>query len=281
MTGTENLQKKRDTIGELIEAKKISLKNILPKHCNIDRFIKSALLVIARNTTDPKIKDDSKRIINCSTDSLIVAITNAAELGLDFTPEKGHAYLVPYAGEVKFMPGYRGFIDLAKRSGKVTKIEAHVVHKNDTFKLQYGTESCLMHEPTIEGEPGEVIGAYAVAHFKDSEPQFEYMTLEQLNGIRKRAKTDFIWTSDTEEMYRKTTIRRLFKYLPCSVDMEKALNADDAVAGIKDAEIIDITNTENGKKTADVSNVIAQQANEVPEKQAELSLSGEPANENK
>jgi len=217
------------TIKALILTKQPDIGELLPTHVPVNRFIKSTFLAISR---EPKL-------LECTQNSLITSIINAAELGLDFTPAKGHAYLIAYGKTATFMPGYRGMIDLAKRSGTVSKIEAHIVHENDEFEIEYGLEPKLVHKPIITGNPGNIIGAYAIAWFKKDEPQYEFMTKEQLDAIRKRAKTDYIWNSDYIEMCRKTAVRRLFKYLPCSPDLEKAIEYDNQIAGIVDTPIDD------------------------------------------
>ena len=71
------------------------------------------------------------------------------------------------------------------------------------------------------------------ATFKSGAPQFEWMSLEQLEAIHQRSKAkDFgPWNTDTEEMYRKTVVRRASKYLPMSVELAQAielLNRHDA-----------------------------------------------------
>lgn len=234
---------REDTIKNLLIKKQADIKQLLPAHVNIDRFIKSALLAVARD----------KNLQDCTPASLFTSVVNAAELGLDFTPAKGHAYLIPYKGQATFMPGYRGMIDLAKRSGNVSKIEAHPVHENDIFTIEYGLESKLIHKPCIRDNPGDIIGAYAIAWFKGEEPQYEFMTKKQLDGIRGRAKTDYIWKSDYGEMCRKTVVRRLFKYLPCSPDLEKAIEYDNAVTGIEEIE----GNRTGVSRTASLAEMIA------------------------
>jgi len=211
--------KKQNAIEVIIGENKQDLKNLLPSHVNGERFIKSAMLAAYKNPD----------ILKCDKVSVMAAIYTGAELGLDFTEAKGHAYIVPFGSKATFIPGYRGLIDLARRSGAVNKIEAHVVYDNDEFEVEYGTASKIFHKPVIDGGPqGKVIGAYAVAWMKTGETQCEFMNLEELNKIRNKSKSKSgPWATDTGEMYRKTVVRRLFKYLPSSPDMEKALEKDN------------------------------------------------------
>jgi len=202
-----------------IENRQKDMFEVLPAHVNKDRFIKSAMLAAYNN----------QRVRECTPVSIVTAVYNAAELGLDFTPAKGHAYLVPFKGEAKFMPGYRGLMELCRRSGIVKKIEAHVVNSRDRFELEYGTNSRIIHAPYILGDPGPVIGAYASALLSDGVAIYEFMTLVELEKVRKisRAADSDPWTKHTDEMYKKTVIRRLFKYLPSSPDLDRALDTDN------------------------------------------------------
>lgn len=250
MTTTAVEKASRTEIQRLIEDNKVKIGQLLPDHVDVTRFVKSALLAVSRNPF----------LATCTPKSIFTAVLNAAELGLDFTPAKGHAYLVPYKNEASFMPGYRGMIDLARRSGVVRRIESVIVHRNDTFDLIKGLNPNLIHKPVIDGDAGEMIGAYAIAWFNDGETQYEYMTKRQIDDIRKRAKTDIVWKSDYEEMARKTVVRRLFKYLPCSPDVEKALEYDSEATGLKSVD----TDT-NISRTSQLADLVSDMGGEEAE----------------
>jgi len=242
-TGTKAL-----TVRDMLEEKRTDIRAMLPTHVNVERFMKSALLAVARD----------KGLQDCTPLSLLAAVINAAELGLDFVPSKGHAYLIPFKNhgklEAQFMPGYRGLIDLAKRSRVVTKIEAHLVCEKDQFELVFGTESKLYHKPYLQGAPGAVIGAYAVAFFSSAGPQFEFMRLDEIKAIQVRSKAGGSgpWNTDWNEMARKTVVRRIFKYLPSSPDIEKAIEADNRTVGLVDVELTEQP-TEDGEMTQRLS----------------------------
>jgi len=245
------------TLREYLDVKKAEISSMLPTHVNYERFAKSALLAVAR---DPKLQD-------CSVLSLFTAVVNAAELGLDFTPSRGAAYIVKFGNQAVFMPGFRGLIDLAKRTGDVTKIEAHIVHEGEKFELEYGTNSHLTHVPRYAGESGKMIGAYAVAHFKDGTFQFEYMTKEMIDGIRKRSKAanNGPWVTDYDEMARKTVVRRLFKYLPSSSDLlDKAIEADNKAIGFTDFELEPLEDGEKTSRLADKVTATVEKKIEMP-----------------
>ncbi len=192
----------------------------LPSHLKADRFARIALTVIRKN----------KDLQKCSTASIMSALIQSAQLGLEPGTALQHAYLIPYGDECTFIPGWRGLVMLAKRSGEISDITADVVHQGDVFKVVKGLKRDLIHEPTWEGDKGDaaVIAAYAVAHFKDGSTHFEVMSRAEIDRIKNRGRRNPVWNSDYQEMCRKTAVRRLSKYMPLSSeDFAKAVQADD------------------------------------------------------
>lgn len=208
------------------------IRPILPKHLTIDRLVKCVLLAAARQ---PKL-------LECTTTSIVRAVMTAAELGLEPTGTLGHGYIVPYGTEATLIPGYRGLITLARRSGMMKKIEARVVYAEDVFDVELGLDSKLVHKPNFDADPSDanIRFVYAVAELVDGSTQFEVMTRKQVDGIRNRSKAarNGPWVTDYAEMARKTVVRRLCKYLPLSVEMVKALELVDEHEGL--AETVDV-----------------------------------------
>lgn len=215
------------TFNQYLEMRKGVLAKMLPRHLTPDRLIKVALLAYSKT---PKLRE-------CSLESIWQSVAQAAELGLEPGGVLGHAYLVPFKGECTLIPGYRGLIDLARRSGEIESIEAHVVCERDKFTLRFGLDPVLEHEPFLDGDAGSMRFVYAVAKLKDGGKQLEVMTRAQVEKIRNNSP-DFkfkgansVWGNHFEEMARKTVVRRLIKYLPISVErneaLVKALEADN------------------------------------------------------
>lgn len=203
--------------------------------------IKQIKSVIASNLTPEKMARialnelrNSDYLAKCaiqSPDSFINAIVQASHLGLEIGGALGQAYLVPFKGEIKMMPGYRGLISLARRSGEITSINAEIVYEQDEFDLSLGLEAKVTHKPKIRGERGEPILVYMVAHFKTGGHHFEWMSIDEVMKIKDRssavvaAKKDSRktpWDTDRDEMIRKTVVRRGWKYLPMSIEMQTA-----------------------------------------------------------
>jgi recombination protein RecT len=103
------------------------------------------------------------------------------------------------------------------------------VYEKDKFEVKYGLSEDILHIP-FEGDAGELRAVYAVAELKDGGIQYEVMYRHEIDAIRKRSKASGSgpWVSDYPEMARKTVIRRLSKYLPMSVDLARAVEAEDA-----------------------------------------------------
>ena len=214
-----------ETVRELFAKHKNQIALALPKHMTADRMIRVATTAAAK----------SPKLLECHPITLLGAVIQAAQLGLEPNDGTGMAWLIPFRNnkkgrmEVQFIPGYRGLISLARRSKEITRFEARVVRKDDrAFDFEYGLEPRLIHKPGPG--LGEVTHFYAVAKFTNGDVQFEVMTKEDVDKIRKRSKAsgNGPWVSDYEEMGKKTVTRRISKYLPTSIELQKAVNLDEA-----------------------------------------------------
>ena len=161
-----------------------------------------------------------------------------AQLGLEPGGALGHAYLLPFENrkkgvtEVQFIVGYRGMIDLARRSGQILSLEARAVYAADKFHVALGLNPDLTHEPAWEADDrGPLRFVYAVAKLKDGGTQFEVMSRAEIERVRakSRAGQSGPWVDHFEEMAKKTVIRRLFKYLPVSIELAGAVEQDERV----------------------------------------------------
>ncbi len=228
------------TIEQLIHDMIPAMQQAMPKHMDINRFTRIALTQLR---TNPRLRE-------CSAKSLLAAILQSAQLGLELGL-LGQAYLVPFKNgktgemEVQFIIGYKGMIDLARRSGNIQSINAHEVYENDFFELTYGLEENLRHIPwhvrTDEHftEPGELRGAYMVAHFKDGGHFVHYMPKHEIEQHRKRsrASNNGPWISDYIEMCKKTVVRAGWKWLPISIEIaEQVAQTDETVRSDIDSD---------------------------------------------
>lgn len=244
----------KDKIAYHLKMKRAEIDKLIPKKLNAERLLKVAQVAA---TTTPELAE-------CDVASLIGAIGQCAQMGLEPNTVLGHAYLIPFntkrkdkAGNVRKVKsvqviiGYKGLIDLARRSGQIISIAAHEVCEKDEFELVYGLDEKLNHIPAME-ERGGVIGFYAIAKLKDGGHAFEFMSQYQIDQVRdgkssawkdewdngrptgKKIKAKSPWWDNPVEMGRKTVIRRLAKYLPLSVEFQTAAALDGMAEGGKD-----------------------------------------------
>lgn len=223
---------KQLAIKDLLERAKPSIAAVIPKHLTPERLLKIALSATSRTPA----------LLACTPQSILLAVMQAAELGLEAGGLLGDGYLVPYKGKAQFIVGYRGLINLARRSGQMRAIEAHVVRTADTFEVEFGLETKLVHRPSLHGDPGDIVAVYSVAHFRDGGYQVEVMTRAEVDAIRKRSEASDSgpWVTDYAEMAKKTVIRRLCKYLPLSPELAKALEHEAAIDQNAPSPIVDI-----------------------------------------
>jgi recombination protein RecT len=216
-----------NNLRDLLEKSKGQIATALPKHMTPERMIRVALTTFQR-TPD---------LAECSPLSIVGCVVQASELGLELSGPLGQAYMVPYKNkntgnkEAQFQVGYKGLMDLAYRSGKVTTFNAHCVYANDEFYFQYGTDPKLLHKPTLD-DPGDVIAIYAVLNMVGGGFDFEVMSAKQINSHRdkySKAKNSSFsgWQTAWEEMAKKTVIRRLAKRAPVSIEVRAAASADE------------------------------------------------------
>lgn len=256
-TAVAKKEEKPKTIFDLIQLSKKQFNNALPQHINTDRFVRIAITTIRLN---PKLA-------KCNPESLIGALMVSAQLGLE-PGTLGQCYLIPFenkkAGtvECQFQIGYKGLIELLRRSGQLSDIYSYTVYENDDFNIEYGLSRTLTHKPNFD-ERGEIKGFYAVAILKDGAKAFEYMTKDEVvkheEKYRKGSYKNDVWNKNFEEMAQKTVVKKLLKWLPVSVEFlemaakdEKSFKViDDKSTEVQEIEILenngDIINAETGE----------------------------------
>lgn len=223
-----NIKQEVAAVGSALEKMKPQLLAALPRHITPERLIRVALVAVQQ----------TPKLLQCDRHSLYLSIMRAAQLGLEPDGILGQAYLIPFGNQVQFIPGYKGLIDLARRSGEVSNIIAKEVCANDEFKVDFSLDMPFIHRPLLKGDRGEVTHFWALAKFKDGGFHWDYMTKQEVMAIRDKssgwqqaqryAKDGVInspWANHFVEMGKKTAIRRIAKYLPMSVQRAAAFEA--------------------------------------------------------
>jgi len=229
--GALTVQQKVAGIRKLLDKSKEQIALALPKHCTPERMLRVTMTAIQQ----------SPDLLDCTPLSVIGGVVEAAQLGLELDGILGHAYLVPFKNkktgkrEAQLIPGYKGLVDLSRRSGNVSTVQARSVREKDAYHFHYGLDPALEHTPSHEADPGGIIAFYAVCRLRDGGSQFEWMWKRQVDAIRAQspAKDSPAWVYHYEEMGKKTALRRLCKLLPVSVELQRLVALDEyADAGL-------------------------------------------------
>jgi len=242
---TDYLDKRKDLLGAGI-----------PGHMTVEREIRTATVMLMQ----------SKDLQAASPLSFYVAVSIAINSGIGLGNGKG--YLVAYKGNVSYVPGWKGLIDLVNRTGRASAWTG-VVRKGDHFAYQLGDSPFLEHRPGDSEEFADITHFYAIGRVKGSEwPHVVVWSIAKVHkhlkeynkvgGKHYAAKND-----DNFEAYgRKVVLLQVIKYLPTSVELENAVAAENASAAGKSAHV---ENTIDGNFVfIDEEDAAADQADEIP-----------------
>ncbi len=251
---TKELQN-QPVIAQYLERFKDQIVAALPKHMTADRMSRIVMTEVRK----------TPKLLQCDPKSLFGAVIQASQIGLEPGSAMGHCYLIPYGKNVNLIIGYRGMIDLARRSGQIISIEARVVYRDEKFSYSFGLNPDLQHTPSSLAvkDRGPVTHYYAIARLVGGGVQWDVMTIDEVNEIRDNTpgggKTG-PWKTHPVPMGQKTVVRRLFKFLPVSIEMQSAVGLDEmadsgvdqqnsAVIAGEFTTIDDIEETEPDSKT--------------------------------
>lgn len=213
---------KIDTMRDLLIRAKPKFLDVLPRHLDADKIVRMALFAVTQ----------SSYLLACTPQSILTSVMRACALGLDVGGVTGHAYLVPFKNTAQLVVGYKGYIELATRSGRVASVEARAVYQGDDFEYELGLTPILKHRPkVVDPKPENLTHAYAIARLRDGGALFEVLNRAQVEGRRLRsaavkAGRPTPWQTDYEAMARKTPVRALASYLPQSPELAGALELD-------------------------------------------------------
>lgn len=233
---------------------KRKFEEVLGKKAN--GFISSLLSLT--NSTPALQQADPKTVLS--------AAMTAATLDLPINPNLGFAYIVPYRSkngmQGQFQMGYKGFNQLAMRTGQYKTINVSAIYEGQIKSIDPFTGDIERGEK----ESDKIIGYVAYFKMINGFEKYLYMTVEELEAHGKkysqayRSGKDCLWKSNFDSMAKKTVLKLLIsKYGIMSIEMlgmDKALQADQAVIGknntydyvdnqdddVIDADVVDTTN---------------------------------------
>lgn len=216
------------------EATQNYLQQVL--HERKSSFINNVVALVSNNAA----------LQECQPMSLIYAALKATALNLPLDPNLGFAYIIPYKNnkknltEAQFQIGYKGFIQLAIRSGQFLTINVTDIRDGELADENILTGELTFRKVSDRNEK-PVIGYAAYFKLINGFSKTLYMTVADVKAHAGRysqtysSRIDYIrnsskWTTDFDAMAKKTVIKLLLsKYAPLSVDMQTAIQNDQAV----------------------------------------------------
>lgn len=206
-----------------LDSTKKRLEEILGKEAS---NFASAIITIAKS---PALK-------NCTPESILGSAIICATLKLPVNQNLGFAYIVPYKNEAQFQMGYKGFIQLAIRSGQFKKLNVAMLTKSQ-FKNYDELTGSIEYDlnDKSDNEPFVWVGYFQLVNGFE---KFYVMTKEELLTHAKKYSKMFagqyanssLWSTDFDNMARKTVMKLLLsKYAPLSLDMQNATIYDQSV----------------------------------------------------
>lgn len=191
------------------------------------------------------IASQNEKLKNCVPLSIYMGAMMAASLNLQIHPSLGEAYIIPYGDQAQFQIGYKGLIQLALRSGQFKNISSCAVY-----------EGQLIKEDPLKGfefdwtkkTSDTIIGYAAYFSLLNGFEKTYYLTKAEVEKHGKRFSKTYNfgpWKSDFDEMAKKTVLKLLIgRYAPRSVDMQRAVIADQAV--VNNVETMDVSYIDEG-----------------------------------
>lgn len=193
-------------------------ENALPKHIPVERF-KRVVMTAIQNNPD-LMKGDRKSLWN--------ACIKAASDGL--LPDGREGAMVPYKGNIQWLPMIAGVLKKVRNSGELSTIVARVVCGGDIFRNWIDDEGeHILYEKSDNRDPNTVTRVFAMAKLKDGSLEVEDMTVAEIEKVRavSMAGKSGPWVQWWDEMAKKTVLRRLAKRLPSSTDLDDLMRRDD------------------------------------------------------
>jgi recombination protein RecT len=225
--GGEGAVEKQDSVRALLDSMASEFSSVLPPQIPLDYFIRVATSGLK---TTPALAA-------CSRQSLFMALLDCAQVGL--LPCTEQAAIIPFKGVATFVPQYQGYIEIFHRTGKVARVELDWKYTADRMEYVKGDNPRFQHWPNYETEDrGTPVLAYAFLRYKDG-TRSDISILSRAQAIRirdnhskayqkaERDKTyDSPWHTNFDDMWLKSALRRLAKYVPKTPELSLLLAKD-------------------------------------------------------
>lgn len=180
----------------------------------------------------------------CDPLTVMYAAIKATALNLPLDPNLGFAYVIPFWNgkkgkqEAQFQLGYRGYLQLAMRSGQFRTINVRDVREGEMVDEDFVSGE-ITFKKREHREELPIIGYVAFMELLNGFRKMTFWTVAEINqhGLRysqtyanERTRATSKWATDFDAMAKKTVLKLLLaKYAPMSIDMQQAISADQAV----------------------------------------------------
>jgi recombination protein RecT len=187
--------------------------------------------------------NENKKLAECEPQSVVTAALTAASMDLPINQNLGFAYLIPYNGKggnvCQFQMGYKGFIQLAQRSGYYKTINVTDVRDGEIVNIDRlsGEIAFDWIENDKQRAKTQVIGYVAFFELLNGFKKSLYMSAAQIDSHAKRFSKSYkygsgLWKDDFDSMAKKTVLKQLIsKYGPLNTQLQEAVVKDQTVDG--------------------------------------------------
>ena len=206
---------------------------------NGPRFISSIVSAVQAN---PALQE-------CTNPSILSAALLGESLNLSPSPQLGQYYLVPYANndanttEAQFQLGYKGYIQLAIRSGQYKKLNVLAIKEGELIRFDPLNEEIEVRliQDEEKRENAQTIGDYAMFEYTNGFRKAMYWSKAKMLAHAKKYSPGYrkdlskgtqytFWSKDFDGMAYKTMLRQLIsKWGVMSIDLQSAIDADMTV----------------------------------------------------
>lgn len=197
------------------------------------------------------ISNANAKLANCERKSLVNACLTAIVLRLPINQNLGYAWIIPYENrktkttEAQFQMGWKGFVQLAMRTGRYSRINVREVKEGEFLGEDFVSGDIQFQWLTENRDKAKTVGYFAFFRLKDGFEKISYMTVEQINihaGRYSKAMASGYgpWKEEYDAMAKKTVLKLLIsKYGPMSTELAKAIADDQAVIGEEKTTYVD------------------------------------------
>lgn len=264
----------KSNLPALIQQSETRIAEVLPEGMDPKRVVRLARLAVHRNPT----------LLQCDPVSVIEAILQASQLGLEIASPIGGAHLVPFKRKCQMIPDYRALIRLALKAEACIKLVAREVYAVDHFDVLQGSTDRLVHIPEVDSEArddSDIIAFYAVATILEKGDSIvtvhEWAPRGDVDKIRARSRAGDSgpWVTDYAAMGKKTMVKRVCKWLDLSPELGIAIELDNRYDSGENGAVLDGDEESTSEQMAEATRRKHEEMSERLAQQREAEIMGD------